>query len=191
MIKREINPFQILQLSLPGQATSVGWIRFISVTLFDVSLLHYGCYVFRGTFDQHTTLLRHWWRRQAESTKMGRSLILTGEKKPEKWLKVSCLLTGRTKTVRLFSLSVQERTTPPQLPELRTPSSTLEGRRVKRAGMPAGAEEAEKGRGAETGHWIQEKRKNLEYSKPVFFFIIIIRAWCSKYVVWSYTIPLI
>lgn len=78
----------------------------------------------------------------AESTKMGRSLILTGEKKPEKWLKVSCLLTGRTKTVRLFSLSVQERTTPPQLPELRTPSSTLEGRRVKRAGMPAGAEEA-------------------------------------------------
>lgn len=105
----------------------------------------------------------------AESTKMG-SLILTGEKKPEKLLKVSCLLTGRTKTVRLFSLSVQERTTPPQLPELRTPSSTLEGRRVKRAGMPAEAEEAAKGRGAETGQWTQEKKKNLEYLKPVVFF---------------------
>lgn len=72
MIKRETNPFQILQLSLPGQATSVEWIRFISVTLFDVSLLHYCCYFFRGTFDQHTTLLFHWWWRRGRVNQNGK-----------------------------------------------------------------------------------------------------------------------
>jgi len=66
--------------------------------------------------------------------------MLTGGKKPEKWLKDSCLLTGRTNTVRLFSLSVQERTTPPQTPELRASSSVLEVRREER-----GEEGAEKG----------------------------------------------
>lgn len=66
---------------------------------------------------------------QAESSEQDRSWILTGGKKPEKWLKVSCLLTGRTNTVRLLSLSVQERITPPQVPELRTPFSALEARR--------------------------------------------------------------
>lgn len=68
---------------------------------------------------------------QAESSEKERSWILTGGKKPEKWLKVSCLLTGRTNTVRLLSLSVQERITPPQVPELRTPFSALEARRGK------------------------------------------------------------
>lgn len=68
---------------------------------------------------------------QAESSEKERSWILTGGKKPEKWLKVSCLLTGRTNTVRLLSLSVQERITPPQVPELRTPFSVLEARRGK------------------------------------------------------------
>lgn len=68
---------------------------------------------------------------RAESSEKERSWILTGGKKPEKWLKVSCLLTGRTNTVRLLSLSVQERITPPQVPELRTPFSALEARRGK------------------------------------------------------------
>ena len=76
------------------------------------------------------------------------SWILTGGKKPEKWLKDSCLLTGRTSTVRLFSLSVQERTTPPQLPELRTPSSVLEERR--------GKEERERESRSKTGQRRQE-----------------------------------
>lgn len=68
----------------------------------------------------------------AESTsKQKKNQILTEGKKPEKWLKESCLVTGRTNTVRLFSLSVQESTTPPQMPELRTPPSILEVRRGK------------------------------------------------------------
>lgn len=104
----------------------------------------------------------------AESIKMGRSLILTGEKKPEKWLKVSCLLTGRTKTVRLFSLSVQERTTPPQLPERRTPSSTLEGTRGKRAGMPTGAEVA-----AKRDRKRKEDRKFRIIKASIFFYFFI------------------
>lgn len=68
---------------------------------------------------------------QAKPSEKKRSWILTGGKKPEKWLKVSCLLTGRTNTVRLLSLSVQERITPPQVPKLRTPFSALEARRGK------------------------------------------------------------
>lgn len=72
MIKRETNPFQILQLSLPDQAASVEWTRFISVMLFDVSLLHYCCYFFRGTFDQYTTLLCHWWWRHGRVNQNGK-----------------------------------------------------------------------------------------------------------------------
>lgn len=78
---------------------------------------------------------------EAESSEKERSWFLTGGKKPEKWLKVSCLLTGRTNTVRLLSLSVQERTTPPQVPELRTPSSVLE---VGRGNEEETGEEPEK-----------------------------------------------
>lgn len=82
----------------------------------------------RSTLELFSTTVN---RPEAESSEKERSWILTGGKKPEKWLKVSCLLTGRTNTVRLLSLSVQERTTPPQVPELRTPSSVLEVGRGK------------------------------------------------------------
>lgn len=81
--------------------------------------------------EPHTELLSHCWWILNRINKIKRRGILTGGKKPEKWLKGSCLLTGRTSTVRLFSLSVQERSTPRQPPELRTPSSRLEVRRGK------------------------------------------------------------
>lgn len=62
-----------------------------------------------------------------------RDQVLTGGKKAGKWLKESCLLTGGNSTVRLFSLSVQERTTPPQGPALSTPSSGLEREKPRRS----------------------------------------------------------
>lgn len=52
--------------------------------------------------------------------------ILTEGKKPEKLLKGSCLLIGRTNKVRLFSLSVQERNTPPHCPRDQESSPRLE-----------------------------------------------------------------
>lgn len=52
--------------------------------------------------------------------------ILTEGKKPEKLLKGSCLLIGRTNKVRLFSLSVQERNTPPYCPRDQESSPRLE-----------------------------------------------------------------
>jgi len=53
-------------------------------------------------------------------------MILTEGKKPEKLLKGSCLLMGRTNKVRLFSLSVQERKTPPYCPRDQESSPRLE-----------------------------------------------------------------
>lgn len=104
--------------------------------------------------------------------------ILTGGKKPEKWLKESCLLTGRTNTVRLFSLSVQERTTPPQLPELRTPSSILEVRRGT-GREKKDAEEGEQrwqqvaGRGTKERIVCVEKEKRRKKSTKLIFGKII------------------
>ena len=80
-----------------------------------------------------------------------RDQVLTGGKKAGKWLKESCLLIGGNSTVRLFSLSVQERTTPPQGPALSTPSSGLEREkpREERETEKQKEREREKGGGRE------------------------------------------
>lgn len=99
--------------------------------------------------------LKHYRWSIAEKAIKQMSHILTGGKKPENWLKESCLLTGRTNTVRLFSLSVQERTTPPQL--CRTPASVLE---VKRDTVGAkGDRESKTGRKCQCA-WLERNTAN-------------------------------